>query len=365
MKKLIISLSLIIVLLIGFIVAIFCVRPDRTELLFSSQSYYTEQQMQEKIEDTHSAFGSIYSNMKEEIDGYKLIIENNERMISAYQNIISELQTTTQNNSVIIASLNGQVASLEGENQRLQFLIEAYENALPNYVGENERVVTYKVEDRIITTLVVEVGTVLTENVECTFPSGSYDEFNFWMLDNEEVNPVGLTITENTTFVANITKKYSVFTNVNGTKTAYVITSLADLPTPTETINGLASRFNGWVLTEDSADVISDDDLSNYLDLYPCFSQQVSFRLSCYEYNNMLGIFTKYSVGDRTVKGYVGDDLTTVISQLNYVGDVAGFGYSKNDAPSSAPSNSTISWISETQIKASYDYELCVFVYDV
>ena len=201
--------------------------------------------------------------------------------------------------------------ALEGENSRLTDLVGTYEEAMPNYCDENHRTVTYKVGDRVISTSVVEVGATLTEAVEATFPSDCYDTFNYWEINGVQTNPVGYVVNDHTTFVANVTKRYKVYTTISGVRTENIVESLTDLTTPTETIDGLASRFNGWKMNDELITNLGLIAISNDMELVADFSQQIELTVNWYAVLTGQGDNTTHPVyKTKKIKCYVGDSLT-------------------------------------------------------
>lgn len=155
-------------------------------------------------------------------------IEQLNNTITSLQNLNTQLQQANENNSTTISSLNSQIASL---NDQINSLTEISQdsvniiNSLNSQIDELEQTIAYyedfvsqfEAGDKVIATFefngsVYDVQ-ILDKNSTITIedPSSTdYLQFNYWTVDGEQIDLSSYTITQSTTFVANVTRKYDV-----------------------------------------------------------------------------------------------------------------------------------------------------------
>ncbi len=155
-------------------------------------------------------------------------IEQLNNTITSLQNLNTQLQQANENNLSTISSLNSQIASL---NNQINSLTEISQdsvniiNSLNSQIDELEQTIAYyedfvsqfEAGDKVIATFefngsVYDVQ-ILDKNSTITIedPSSTdYLQFNYWTVDGEQIDLSSYTITQSTTFVANVTRKYDV-----------------------------------------------------------------------------------------------------------------------------------------------------------
>lgn len=121
---------------------------------------------------------------------------------------VEKLQTELDNRIIQDNEYDSTLANLNAEIASLKETIKNYEEYINNNQTQNNILVSYKIDDTIYHTESVIEGSTPTaiENPTNT----DYLVFNYWTLNGERVNPSNITITDTTTFIANVTHKYAV-----------------------------------------------------------------------------------------------------------------------------------------------------------
>lgn len=201
-------------------------------------------------------------------------IEQLNNTITSLQNLNTQLQQANENNSTTISSLNSQIASL---NDQINSLTEISQdsvniiNSLNSQIDELEQTIAYyedfvsqfEVGDKVIATFefngsVYDVQ-ILDKNSTITIEdpaSTDYLQFNYWTVDGEQVDLSSYAITQSTTFVANVSRKYDVKFMIDSqvhNSQIVVENGFANLPeNPTKE----GYEFDGWSIN--GIDIVSN-----------------------------------------------------------------------------------------------------------
>ena len=193
------------------------------------------------------------------------IAELNKQIISL-NNLISQLQNTNTLNVNTIASLNSQIESLNSQisnmtlqNQNasgqitalnnkiaeLQESINYYEQYIASLENGEQVVATFEFDGSVYNIQIVNKNSIVTVT---TPTSTDYVIFNYWTVNDEQVDLSSYQITTNTKFVADVTYKYDVkfkVDNADYDSQIVVESGYATLPEePTKT----GYEFDGWSL---------------------------------------------------------------------------------------------------------------------
>lgn len=172
-------------------------------------------ELQESIKDKNSEISSLQVQITTlENEKETLISENNDNsekisslnsQIASLNNQISELQTSIKDKDSKIKDLQRQIMTLTEEKTSLQESIEYYENFVSKYEDDETAVVTLEVDDSVYAMFTMAKGSTMFDIVP---PENDYYGFNGWTVNGESVTMDGYEITENTTFVADLTHGY-------------------------------------------------------------------------------------------------------------------------------------------------------------
>lgn len=225
-------------------------------------------------ETTISNLQAQVEQLQSSVGGNTEQIEQLNNTITSLQNLNTQLQQANENNSTTISSLNSQIANL---NDQINSLTEISQdsiniiNSLNSQIDELEQTIAYyenfvsqfEAGDKVIATFefngsVYDVQ-ILDKNSTITIedPSSTdYLQFNYWTVDGEQVDLSSYTITQSTTFVANVTRKYDVKFMVDGqvhNSQIIVENGFATLPeNPTKE----GYEFDGWSIK--GIDIVSN-----------------------------------------------------------------------------------------------------------
>lgn len=252
-SKIIFAIVLVLILgIIGVLVGL------NWNSLTSSSKLYTYEELQKSYNDGLAKNKDLLDKKDDQLELYKLRLNDANLAEREKLLIIASLQDT-------IATLQSQLNQLqesivENENwynryQTILNQLEVYQEALSHYIDETECAITYKVGNDIIDLQIVAKGSVITTVPTVTFDTDCYDVFNFWTLNDVETNPIGMAITENTEFVADITHKFKATYAVNGETLSYEILnagSTVTFPTVTGKENWF---FKGYFVGSNEIDL--------------------------------------------------------------------------------------------------------------
>ena len=236
---------------------------NNSNLAIIAENEITISNLQAQVEQLQSSVG-----------GNTEQIEQLNNTITSLQNLNTQLQQANENNSTTISSLNSQIANL---NDQINSLTEISQdsvniiNSLNSQIDELEQTIAYyenfvsqfEAGDKVIATFefngsVYDVQ-ILDKNSTITIedPSSTdYLQFNYWTVDGEQVDLSSYTITQSTTFVANVTHKYDVKFMVDSqvhNSQIIVENGFATLPeNPTKE----GYEFDGWSIN--GIDIVSN-----------------------------------------------------------------------------------------------------------
>ncbi|MBQ8451587.1 MAG: InlB B-repeat-containing protein [Clostridia bacterium] len=198
------------------------------------------------------------------------------------QTLNTQLSQTNQSNASTISTLNAQVVSLNNQINTLSLQIQNNSSnvaSLNNRIAELEESIAYyesfisglQSETQVVATFMYDGSVyniqVLSKNAyaSVTTPaSTTYMIFNGWKVDGQSVNLASYSVSENTTFVADITYKYDVtFVVDNETYNSQIVVAnnsptLPTAPTKTNyqfdgwTVNGSITTPNTYAITQDT-----------------------------------------------------------------------------------------------------------------
>lgn len=300
-KWIIFSICLLFVAVSSFLVYKFWT-PIKS--LFTGQSYYTKEEAQalydkglldgannsenylsvieqfrkEKVVLTEelSKLSSECEKQTKELDGLINELENCNQELSilkkneiANLDKIAELEIDIEFLSNSIASKQKEIALLKKQNNDYLTSINYYENFITSLETETSAIATFIYDGKVIHIEVLTKGSC----AEFNQPSDSeYLKFNYWMVNDIEVDLSNYPINTNTTFVANIEKSYDVKYYVdNELYVSKIILDGRGLPTiESPTKDGY--NFIGWSL--DGITIVDEDYLvSSNVDLVAIFEK--------------------------------------------------------------------------------------------
>ena len=154
----------------------------------------------EQLNNTISSLQNINSQLQQSNEDNLTTISSLNSQIESLNEQISDLIEQSQNNSSIVNSLNAQIA-------QLQQTIEYYEEFVSQFEAGDKVIATFEFDGSVYSVQIVDKNSTLTiEDPTST----DYVQFNYWTVDGEQVDLSSYTITQSTTFVANVTHKYDV-----------------------------------------------------------------------------------------------------------------------------------------------------------
>ena len=220
-----------------------------------------------------SALNSQISTLSNEIVDLQAQIEAKENTISTLNSSIVDLQAlntqlsqTNQSNVNTIATLNNQIVSLNNQISSLTMQIQNNSTSvanLNNRIAELENSIAYyesfiaglQSDAQVVATFVFDGSVysiqVINKNAYASVvdpTSTTYKIFNGWKVNGQFVNLANYNVTENTTFVADVTYKYDVVYKVDDqvvNSQIVVKDNYATLPSNPTKAN---YEFDGWTL---------------------------------------------------------------------------------------------------------------------
>ncbi|HJD05829.1 MAG TPA: InlB B-repeat-containing protein [Candidatus Onthoplasma faecipullorum] len=181
---------------------------------------------------------------------------------------ISDLTYQINNNDSTVASLNNQIA-------QLQESISYYENYISNLESETQVVVTFEFDGSVYNIQIVNKGaTVSVVNPTST----DYVQFNYWTINEEQIDLSSYTFNTNTKVVADVTYSYDVkFYVDNAVHNSQIIQSGNKATTPTvPTKTGYT--FLGWSLNGSDIVDLSTVTITENTNFYALFVQQFTVQ---------------------------------------------------------------------------------------
>ena len=221
------------------------------------------------IKDNESTISSLevqIKNLENSNDNFVEQILNLNGIISDLRNVNSELQTVIKNNIDTIDILQSQIKTLNSQisemsalvqsnsstivdlNQRIDDLEKAlayYDDFISDIVFEGKVVARFDFDGVLYNIQIIDKNSTVT----VTEPTSTeYVIFNYWTVNGEQVDLSTYQVSENTTFVANVTKKYDVkfmVDNAEYDSQIVVENGFATLPSAP---SKAGYEFDGWSL---------------------------------------------------------------------------------------------------------------------
>ena len=190
----------------------------------------------EQLNNTISSLQNINSQLQQSNEDNLTTISSLNSQIESLNEQISDLIEQSQNNSSIVNSLNAQIA-------QLQQTIEYYEEFIKQFEVGDKVIATFEFNDSVYDVQILDKNSKLTVDDPT---STDYVQFNYWTVDGEQVDLSSYTITQSTTFVANVTHKYDVkFMVDDQVHDSQIVTENAFATLP-ENPTKEGYEFDGW-----------------------------------------------------------------------------------------------------------------------
>lgn len=219
-----------------------------------------------------------------------------QNQVSNLQTLVNQLNATNELNLITISTLNSQietlnsqisdltyqinnndsiVSSLNNKITQLQESISYYENYISNLENETQVVVTFEFDGSVYNIQIINKGTTVSV-VNPT--STDYVQFNYWTVNNEQIDLSTYTFNSNTKVVADITYSYDVkFYVDNAVHNSQIIQSGNNVITPTvPTKSGYA--FLGWSLNGNDIVNLNTITITENTNFYAVFIQQFTVQ---------------------------------------------------------------------------------------
>ncbi len=217
-------------------------------------------------EKTISSLQTQIQKLQNSNEDYTDEIEQLNTTITSLRNLNTQLQLTNENNATLISSLNTQIVSLNnqvndllgqvGDNSsvvsalnskiaELEKSIAYYEQYIASLESGEQVVATFEFNGSVYSIQILSKGAYASVT---TPTSTDYVIFNYWTVNNEQVDLSTYPVNTNTKFVANVTKKYDVkFIVDNAEYDSQVVTEngFATLPSAP---SKAGYEFDGWAI---------------------------------------------------------------------------------------------------------------------
>lgn len=194
---------------------------------------------------TQSALDDAYKQGLGDKEKYEQRINDYKTQIETLNKSIKELtdeNTILKNNNKDYAKL---IEELQAKVKELQNKVKYYEELLSAYENVNKLIATFMYDDEVYLVQLYDSGNKIA--IEAP-QSTTYKVFNGWKVNDEFVDLDTYTITNNTTFVADITYKYDVTFMVDNNVYVNQIIVKGENPTyPTQPTKS-GYKFKGWSL---------------------------------------------------------------------------------------------------------------------
>ena len=181
---------------------------------------------------------------------------------------ISDLTYQINNNDSTVASLNNQIA-------QLQESISYYENYISNLESETQVVVTFEFDGSVYNIQIVNKGaTVSVVNPTST----DYVQFNYWTINEEQIDLSSYTFNTNTKVVADVTYSYDVTFYVDNAEHNTQIVEYGNQATTPTVPTKTGYTFLGWSLNGSDIVDLSTVTITENTNFYALFVQQFSVQ---------------------------------------------------------------------------------------
>lgn len=324
--------AIILILIVGTLITLLALN---WKVITSKSKLYTYDDIKSAYNDGLAKNNDLLDKKDAQLELYKLRINDANVMAKSNQEQINLL---VQQIALIQSRLDSAIAENE-ENAiwRANYLsmvnqLEMYRDALNVYIDANECTVAFMVGDEIIDFRIITKGSTIVDVPQVTFDNGCYDIFNYWTLNGSQVNPVGIQITENTEFVADITNKYKVTVTVGETTTEHIVTSLDEITILSAEPDEIFGRFDGWLINNATEPIndLSTVQMSNNMIIRADIKQKITVSVNKY-INNPNGGYT--CINTKTVDLYISGSYLYASKELLYIletlpepGEVIGAG---------------------------------------
>ena len=242
--------------------------------------------LQNNIKDKEIEINSLSSEiltLNNEINSLNIELNNKNvemgllnNQITNLQSLVTQLQTTNELNLSTIDSLNSQITALNTQvsdltlqiqnngnsvsalNNRIKELessIEYYEQYIAGLESQDTAVATFEFNGAVYSIQVVNKNSTISVT---TPESTEYVIFNGWTVNGEVVDLSTYTITSNTMFIADVTKRYDVKFVVDDTTINTNIVTENEYAITPENPSKEGYEFDGWTLGNNVVDVATN-----------------------------------------------------------------------------------------------------------
>ena len=233
-------LSVIFIGLLSFGIIWTVVNFDKLELAFSGTSLYTK-------EDIDNAYQ----------DGYDTAVKDKQDLLNQITSLRAQLDEKTSALNTLNAKLSDynqlsaeakamrtQIAELEKEISNLETSIASYEQFVKDVEDSNKLVATFMYDGAVYALQQYNSG----DTVSIESPADTEEvKFNGWTVNGETVDLSTFTITESTTFVADIKYIYTVnFYAYDELVNSIAVEKGTSYELPTEPEAEYGYKFTGW-----------------------------------------------------------------------------------------------------------------------
>lgn len=215
---------------------------DKIKLAFSGTSLYTKEDVDAAYQDGYDTAVTDKQDLLTQITSLRAQLDERNNTI----NVLNKKLANYNALSTEAASLRAKVTELEKEVSDLEKTIASYEEFLQDVESSNKIIATFMLDGAVYKLQAYNSGdTVSIQDPENT------DEitFNGWTVNGEFVELSTYTITENTTFVADITKSTAYVINFTSNDTVYETVKCfpgSSFVVPSNPTAEYGYEFKGW-----------------------------------------------------------------------------------------------------------------------
>lgn len=219
-----------------------------------------------------------------------------QNQVNNLQTLVNQLNATNELNLTTISTLNSQietlnsqisdltyqinnndstVASLNNKITQLQESISYYENYISNLENETQVVVTFEFDGSVYNIQIVNKGaTVSVVNPTST----DYIQFNYWTINEEQIDLSSYTFNTNTKVIADVTYSYDVTFYVDNAEHNTQIVEHGNKATTPTVPTKTGYTFLGWSLNGSDIVDLSTVTILENTNFYALFVQQFSVQ---------------------------------------------------------------------------------------
>lgn len=181
---------------------------------------------------------------------------------------ISDLTYQINNNDSIVSNLNNKIT-------QLQESISYYENYISNLENETQVVITFEFDGSVYNIQIINKGA----SVSVVNPiSNEYVQFNYWMINNEQIDLSTYVFNSNAKVVANVTYSYDVKFYVDNTEYDNQIVQFGDKANVPTVPTKQGYTFLGWSLNKNEIVDVSTVVINENTNFYALFVQQFTVQ---------------------------------------------------------------------------------------